>query len=218
MKPRGTPPPRGYESAEHGPSLDEMLLLFRSRGMRVTTARRALLVALVQAAGHSTAEDLATEVTTSHPDVHISTVYRNLDGLEQLGLVVHSHLGHSPASYHFAMRAHPHLVCENCRRVIEAPGEILTELIDVALVRWGFEVNPFHFAIPGRCQDCRQRGVAPAKGHLSDKVEPERNVEPSRDAGQQGSRPIRRSAGGAPRPRKAPSGSKPRPRRAGAGL
>ena len=37
------------------------------------------------------------------PDVHLSTIYRNLEELEHLGLISHSHLGHGPSSYLLAI-------------------------------------------------------------------------------------------------------------------
>ena len=86
----------------------------RAEGGRVTTARRALILAMVAADGHMTAEDLAVSVQAAHPDVHRSTIYRTLDALERLGVVDHVHLGHGRAVYHLADEPHHHLVCEEC--------------------------------------------------------------------------------------------------------
>ena len=65
-------------------------------------SRRLLVRCLFEASGHRTAEELAAEIQAHAPDVSISTVYRNLEELERLGVVVHSHLGHGPATYHLA--------------------------------------------------------------------------------------------------------------------
>ncbi|GAA2924325.1 hypothetical protein GCM10020221_20370 [Streptomyces thioluteus] len=47
--------------------------------------------------------------------VNISTVYRTLELLEELGLVSHAHLGHGAPTYHLADRHdHIHLVCRDC--------------------------------------------------------------------------------------------------------
>ncbi|HET9443189.1 MAG TPA: transcriptional repressor, partial [Acidimicrobiales bacterium] len=61
----------------------------RDRGGRITTARRALVAALVAAEHHVTADDLAELVQRAHPDVHRSTIYRTLADLEELGAVDH---------------------------------------------------------------------------------------------------------------------------------
>jgi Fe2+ or Zn2+ uptake regulation protein len=134
--------------------VEEVLALLRARGGRVTTARRQLLEALFESADHRTAEDLAATVQARSPDVHISTIYRNLDELERLGVIVHTHLGHGPASYHLASSPHGHLVCETCGLTIEAPEQLFSGLSRSARDRFGFRIDPRHFAVLGRCRDC----------------------------------------------------------------
>ncbi len=67
--------------------------MLRESGGRVTTSRRILLRCLFEESPHRTAEELAAEVQRVAPDVHISTIYRNLEELERLGIIVHAHLG-----------------------------------------------------------------------------------------------------------------------------
>jgi Fe2+ or Zn2+ uptake regulation protein len=134
--------------------VEGVLGLLRARGGRVTTARRQLLEALFASPGHRTAEELATEVQARAPDIHLSTIYRNLDELERLGVIVHTHLGHGPATYHLASSAHGHLVCERCGLTLEAPQELFRSLSRVAETRFGFQIDPRHFAVLGRCSAC----------------------------------------------------------------
>jgi Fur family transcriptional regulator, ferric uptake regulator len=128
----------------------------RSRGGRVTTARRQLLEALFGSPQHHTAEDLAAMVQARSPDVNISTIYRNLEELARLGVIVHTHLGHGPATYHLASSSHGHLVCEGCGTTIEAPEELFRGLSRSAQLHFGFLIDPRHFAILGRCRDCSE--------------------------------------------------------------
>jgi Fur family transcriptional regulator, ferric uptake regulator len=136
--------------------VEEVLARLRARGGRVTTGRRQLLEALFDSPGHSTAEDLAAAVQARSPDIHLSTIYRNLDELERLGVIVHTHLGHGPATYHLASAGHGHLVCERCGATLEAPEEIFKGLSREAKTRFGFTIDPRHFAVLGRCRDCPQ--------------------------------------------------------------
>jgi Fe2+ or Zn2+ uptake regulation protein len=128
--------------------------MIREQGERVTTARRALITALVQARGHVTAEDLAALVQKEQPDVHLSTIYRGLDALERMGVVDHVHLGHGRAVYHLADEPHQHLVCEVCGTVIEVPDATFAELAAALRRRYGFTIRPNHFAVLGRCRTC----------------------------------------------------------------
>lgn len=134
---------------------DAILAQLRESGGRLTTARRAIVDALVGASGHVTAEELAAAVQRSFPDVHLTTVYRFLDTLESLGIVDHVHLGHGRAVYHLADEAHHHLVCETCGAVVEVPDELFDDLGAELLAAYGFAVRPRHFAVVGRCRRCR---------------------------------------------------------------
>jgi Fur family ferric uptake transcriptional regulator len=142
-------------SVANATNIEEVLALVRQQGGRITSSRRLLLHALFEAQGHRTAEDLAAEVQDQLPDVNLSTIYRNLEGLERLGVITHAHLGHGPATYHLASAPHGHLVCEGCGTMIEAPDELFGGLSTLAMSQFGFAINPHHFAVLGHCSDCR---------------------------------------------------------------
>jgi Fe2+ or Zn2+ uptake regulation protein len=151
--------PRPVELA----SVDDVLALVRARGGRATSSRRILLEVLFEASGHLSAEDLTAAVQARAPDVHISTIYRNLEDLERLGVVVHTHLGHGAATYQLASLAHGHFVCEECGAMIEAPDVLFRGLARTAKLKLGFTIDPYHFAILGRCATCSDPVPGPAR-------------------------------------------------------
>lgn len=136
-------------------AVEDVLALVRRHGGRATPARRLLLDTLFASSEHRSAEELAAEVRARAPDVHLSTIYRNLEELERLGVIDSARLGGGPATYHLASAAHGHLVCEECGTMTEVPDEIFAELVRVAGTRYGFAINPHHFAVTGRCASCR---------------------------------------------------------------
>jgi Fur family ferric uptake transcriptional regulator len=148
-------PPASAAAGAYPATVDDVLALMRAKGGRATLSRRLLLEALFEAGDHRTAEELADDVQRRAPDVHLSTIYRNLDDLQELGVVAHSHLGHGPATYQLASMAHSHFVCEQCGAMIEAPDELFDGLARTAKARLGFVIDPHHFAILGRCADCQ---------------------------------------------------------------
>ncbi len=132
-----------------------MLALLREHGGRATQARRLLLAALLQP-GHHSAEEIAAAVRQQAPDVHLTTIYRNLDELERLHVIDRTYVSHGPATYHLASAAHGHLACESCGSITELPGEAFQTLSDIAMSMHGFAISPSHFAVPGRCACCQQ--------------------------------------------------------------
>ena len=139
-------------------SVDGVLEMIRAAGGRATTSRRILLEVLFEDRGHRSAEDLGSAVRARAPEVHISTVYRNLEELERVGVVTHSHLGHGALTYQLASRSHPHLICENCGSRIHAPDRLFLSLSRAAHRSLGFQIDPSHLAIFGLCADCAAAG------------------------------------------------------------
>ena len=138
-----------------GVQVDDVLALVRERGGRVTTPRRAVVEALLSGEGeHLTAEAIAARVQAAHPDVHLSTVYRTLEALEEMGVTSHVHLGHGPSTYHLAGEAHHHAVCDRCGRVVELPVDLFDDLGERVLTGTGFHIAPEHFALSGTCRQC----------------------------------------------------------------
>ena len=138
-------------------AIEAVIALVRKHGGRATPARRLLLNALFATREHRSAEELAAEVHALAPDVHLSTIYRNLEELERLGVVDSTRLGNGAATYHLATAAHGHLVCEQCGTMTEVPDEIFTDLVRVASTDYGFTINPHRFAVTGRCATCQQQ-------------------------------------------------------------
>nr|WP_155073491.1 transcriptional repressor [Streptomyces taklimakanensis] len=122
------------------------------------TPQRQLVLEAVDKLEHSTPDDILAEVRRTAGGVNISTVYRTLELLEELGLVSHAHLGHGAPTYHLADRHdHMHLVCRDCDRVIEADTRLADDFVERLRREFGFDTDMKHFAIFGRCRDCAAR-------------------------------------------------------------
>ncbi|MBE7188883.1 MAG: transcriptional repressor [Jatrophihabitans endophyticus] len=127
----------------------ELTQRLRARGMRVTPQRGQVLAA-VRELGHATPEQISESV----PGVDVATVYRNLELLEDLGLVRHAHLGHGAPSYRPAEDQHVHIVCHSCGAVVDAEPELVDDLAARVRDEHGFELDRAHFTVFGRCGDC----------------------------------------------------------------
>ena len=100
-------------------------------------------------------EAIAEHVRKTHPGINLSTVYRNLETLENVGLVQHTHLGHGSATYHASEELnHLHLVCESCGAIGDAPLEVAASFVQALSDEYGFKTDVSHFAISGMCANC----------------------------------------------------------------
>lgn len=138
-----------------GYSLPDVL---RSRGLRMTAPRQLVLEAVYRL-GHSTPEQIHGEVRQTAESVNVTTVYRTLELLEELGLVTHTHLSHGPPTYHAADDQHVHLVCRACGQVSEAPTSLLDPLAARLAGERGFTVDIGHVALFGTCGSCEGKGT-----------------------------------------------------------
>ncbi len=144
----------------HDPPDGDWRVLLRGKGYRLTPQRELVLQA-VTTLGHATPEEVCAQVQRTASGVNISTIYRTLELLEELGLVRHAHLGHGAPSYHPAGHdSHVHLVCRDCGAVSQAEANLASALDARLREEHGFEIDLEHFAIYGRCRDCGTRAAA----------------------------------------------------------
>jgi Fur family transcriptional regulator, ferric uptake regulator len=106
----------------------------RARGFRLTPQRQLVLEAVISL-GHATPDEIADQVRRTASGVNLSTVYRTLELLEELGLVTHAHLGHGA--------------------IEEMPPDVLDQAVQQIATDRGFAVDVGHFAIFGTCAACR---------------------------------------------------------------
>lgn len=123
----------------------------RARGYRVTPQRQLVLEA-VTSLQHATPEEILEQVRRTAHGVNVSTVYRTLELLEELGLVTHTHLGHGPPTYHPAADAdHVHLVCRDCGKITEVSPSVAENLVQRLRAEHGFELDIHHLTVFGHC-------------------------------------------------------------------
>lgn len=143
----------------------------RAAGLRSTLQRRAVVAALDRLR-HATVDELAAEVQREHPEVSLSTVYRAVEALEEVGLVTHAHLGHGSPTYHAVdEEPHIHLVCRGCGRIQQEPLWVALDLAHAVRDSCGFRADLSHLAVHGWCDRCeadaraREAPASPRRSH-----------------------------------------------------
>ena len=126
----------------------------RAGGYRLTPQRELVLTA-VETLGHATPDEVYAEVRTHSSAINLSTVYRTLELLDELGLIHHAHLSDRAPTYHSARgHEHSHLVCRGCRAVISVEAADMESALGPLADRHGFVPDYGHLTVFGTCADC----------------------------------------------------------------
>ena len=140
---------------------------FRGCGYRMTVPRQAIMGVLSSTDKHLSAEDIHMEVHTIYHNVGLTTVYRTLELLTQMGMVVKFDFGDGRARYELIEGSnrghHHHLICTNCKRIIE-----YTEFIDEEMEflkraekglskKYNFDIKNHIIQFYGLCDRCRDK-------------------------------------------------------------
>src|SRR6266700_1485604 len=113
----------------------------RASGYRVTPQRQLVLEAVTRLE-HATPEEIDAQVKQTAVGVNLSTVYRTLELLEQMGVGTHTQLGHGAHRYHLAADAdHVHLVCRDCGAITQLAPEPVGPLVRPLESAYGFETD-----------------------------------------------------------------------------
>jgi Fur family ferric uptake transcriptional regulator len=135
--------------------LDDAAEAVREAGGRLTAARRTVLEALFAATGPVSPEQIAGGLDGRVARTDAASVYRNLQWLEELGVVRHVHLGHGAGLYALAGPAdREYLVCERCGGVTGVDASQLAGVRAAVEQVDGFQAHFDHFPIHGLCGRC----------------------------------------------------------------
>jgi len=133
----------------------EYAKLMRERGFRVTPQRQLILDAICAAGGHTTFDEIYARVQRTTNAVNRATVYRALDFLCKLRLVVGADLGGGHMVYEIAGDTpHHHLVCRGCGAQQEISHKTITGLFARLEREHQFHVDLNHVALSGLCCGC----------------------------------------------------------------
>lgn len=133
---------------------DDWEARLREHGYRITPQRQLVLEA-VEELRHGTPEEILVEVQRTASGVNLSTIYRTLEVLEDVGLVTHAHIGHGAPTYHAVdEHVHIHLVCDRCRKILSIPASVAHGFVDALKRDYGFVTDISHVSVHGRCDDC----------------------------------------------------------------
>ena len=136
-----------------GQHIEESKTQLKTGGLKITTARLDLLDILKHAKKPLSIKDIAQRLG----EVDLVTLYRNVESLQNLGIVKQINLKDRQAYYELAGgKHHHHLVCTNCGRLEDVQIEEI-KLNKTFLKNHGFaKITDHSLEFFGICTRCNQ--------------------------------------------------------------
>lgn len=131
--------------------------LMRERGFRVTPQRQLILDAICEGGGHTTPDEIYARVHAKAPAINLATVYRNLDFLCEMRLVVAAQIGGHMVYEIAGEIPHHHLICRKCNKVIQIGHGTLKGFFDEIQRQQKFVIDMDHVTLFGLCQKCSRK-------------------------------------------------------------
>ena len=128
--------------------------LRRSRH-KLTRPRQAVLDTIAEAEGHLSPAEVYARAKERYPRLGLTTVYRTLELLVDLGYVQRVHGEGGCHSYAAVLCQHSHhLLCSSCGRTVEFPCGSLVEALQA---RTGYRIEGHILEMIGLCPRCREQ-------------------------------------------------------------
>ncbi len=143
------------DSAVNREETSKVAAFFRSEGKRFTSKRALVYEIIHKSGGHLPADEIYMRAREVDPHISLSTVYRALNVLKELGLVRELHLDEEHHHYELVEGAvHYHLICARCGKIEEFNSELVEKLKEELEKGRGFKTKSVHIDFIGLCSDC----------------------------------------------------------------
>lgn len=136
--------------------------MLKEKGLKVTAQRMLVLEIMANHPGeHLTAEEIFDLARQNYPEIGLATVYRTLQVMVKLHIIDKLKLDDGFARYELGRglgsekHHHHHAICMGCRTVFSLEEDLLDDLEQDLMKRYGFQVTDHEVKLYGYCQACR---------------------------------------------------------------
>ncbi len=136
-------------------NIPEML---RSKGLKVTPQRIAILSMLMNTKSHPTAEAIFKALEPTNPTMSLATVYKTLDSFTAAGIIQQLSIDGDSLHYDYITEFHPHVICKKCGSIHDVDIDFSPELDSIAnkiKTKSSYEVDKEQLFFYGLCEECR---------------------------------------------------------------
>ncbi|QEK12112.1 transcriptional repressor [Crassaminicella thermophila] len=132
----------------------------KEKGYKLTPQRRATLDTIIENQGkHLSTEEIYDMVKKKCPEIGLATVYRTLQLLDELEIILKINLDDGCSRYelntHEDNHQHHHLICVKCGEIIEVEVDLLETLEEEIEKNYDFKINDHKVKFFGYCSKCQ---------------------------------------------------------------
>ena len=135
----------------------QVIQALRSKGFKATPQRITICRFALSSKEHPSAQKVYSEVKKIHPTVSLSTVYKTLQVLKELGMLQELSSSLSQTRFDPNVKLHINLVCLQCGTIADVDDPIGRELIRRIASLAEFTVTEQHIDVYGVCRKCKMK-------------------------------------------------------------
>lgn len=103
---------------------------------------------------HPTADEVYTALKKDSPNLSLGTVYRNLNLLADMGMLIKIHIGGGKDRFDGRTDAHCHFFCDRCGRVFDVEDESVCGIEQRVFANDRHTVTGIEINLRGICSKC----------------------------------------------------------------
>lgn len=108
--------------------MNDVTEILRSKSLKVTPQRIAILNMLMSTNSHPTAESIFKALEPTNPTMSLATVYKTLDSFSTAGIIQVLSIDGESLHYDYRTEFHPHIVCTKCGSVCDIHADVSSEI------------------------------------------------------------------------------------------
>ena len=132
----------------------EFRVLCSQRGLAVTHQRQVIYQALMSMHDHPSPEVVYDKVRKQIPSISLGTVYKNIKTFVDSGLLREVSLHHGSTRLETNLDPHHHLVCVQCKTIVDLDDSDLEPVQLKRRLPRGFSVQRYSVEVIGLCSRC----------------------------------------------------------------
>lgn len=141
-------------------ALERLEAYLRQQGLKMTAQRRRMVEIVLAQPGHFSADDLHARLRQQGEHLSLATVYRSLQVLEAAGILEGHDFDDGQRRYERLLERahHDHMVCIDCRLVVEFQNDAIERLQEKVASAHQFRIREHHLTLYVACEQLAQRG------------------------------------------------------------